>query len=392
MHKKKMLLSVISLMLCALLAFSACDGGKKDKEDKNEKTSSLSGDVITDAGNENQNDITESVTTNQPVKPSTEKLIALTYDDGPNPSTTNRILTALEENNSVATFFIVGNRIDSSTETIQRAIDMGCEIANHTNSHKYLNEISDSERSNQINNVNSKMESDFGYDVKLLRAPGGKYKGVTDSVGMPLIQWSIDTNDWRHKDTSKPRSEEQRQKEMDDIIDDVMSSVKSGDIILMHDIYDFTADMSEILIPKLVAAGYKLVTVSEMYEAYGQTLEAGEVYFNCYIKEVIHAVEPIPAGEYYVKTENGGGLNLRADATTSSNILVEIPDKTELTVTEAIKGWAKVRIYGIFKMVQVTHSAQSSSPPGGTEALSPANRGSRHLAQPSILCQQLQGQ
>lgn len=341
MFKKKMLFSVVSLVLCALLVFSACDSEKKEKE---EKISSTSAEEIVDAGNEKN--VTENVTTNQPVKPSTEKLIALTYDDGPNSSTTNRILTALEENNSVATFFIIGNRIDNNTETIQRAIDMGCEIANHTDGHKYLNEISDTERSSQINSVNEKMKSDFGYDVELLRAPGGKYKGVTDSVGMPLIQWSIDTNDWRHKDTSKPRSEEQRQKEMNDIIDDVMASVKSGDIILMHDIYEFTADMSEILIPKLVAAGFKLVTVSEMYEAYGQDMKNGEVYFNCYIKEAVHSVEPIPAGEYYVKTENGGGLNLRADATTSSEILAEIPDKTVLTVKEAIKGWAKVSYNG----------------------------------------------
>lgn len=345
MSKNKKLFSVISLMLCVLFVFSACEVSGRDKDDKKEKTSSTLNGEIVDAGNENQNDVTENAT-DTPFKPSTEKLVALTYDDGPNPSTTNRILSTLEENNSVATFFIVGSRIDSSRETIQRAVDMGCEIANHTQDHKYINKISDSERNYQISTVNESIKNDFGAEVKLFRAPGGNYKGVENSVGMPIIQWSIDTNDWRHKDTNKPRSEEQRQKEMDDIIDHVMSNVRSGDIILMHDIYDFTADMSEILIPKLVAAGYKLVTVSEMYEAYGQEMKAGEVYFNCYVKEAIHAVEPIPAGEYYVKTENGGGLNLRADTSTSSAILAEIPDKTVLNVTEAVKGWAKVSYNG----------------------------------------------
>ena len=227
--------------------------------------------------------------------------------------------------------------------------------------HKYINKISDSERSQQINSVNDKIKNDFGVEVKVFRAPGGNFKGVTDSVGMPLIQWSIDTNDWRHKDTtSKPRSEEQRQKEMDDIIDHVMSNVKSGDIILMHDIYDFTADMSEILIPKLVAAGYKLVTVSELYEAYGQNMKDGEVYYNCYVKEVIHAVEPIPAGEYYVQTENGGSLNLRKDASTSSEVLAEIPDKTVLSVTEAIEGWAKVSYNGHTGWVSTTYIRENS--------------------------------
>lgn len=347
MQKKKLFLSVVSLILCALFVLGACsDKGKKEKENKSDEAaeSTVTAEFVDANGNETTSSEAEKEENKvtPPKKPSTEKLIALTYDDGPNPSTTNRILDTLKANNSVATFFVVGNRIDDGHDTIQKAVDMGCEIANHTKDHKYLNEISDSVRDEQINSVNKKVKNDFGVDVALLRAPGGKYKGVTDKIDMPLIQWSIDTNDWRHKDTSKPRTEEQRQKEMDEIINDVMSTVKSGDIILMHDIYDFTADMSEILIPKLVAAGYKLVTVSEMYEAYAQELNGGEVYFNAYFKPAYHAVEPIPAGEYYVKTENGGGLNLREDATTSSKILAEIPDGTVLTVAEAIKGWAKV--------------------------------------------------
>lgn len=347
MQKKKTMLSLISLMLCVLLVFSACSSDSKKETDEADKTSVTSENVYTD-GQESTDGAGGGEEVIAPAKkPSTEKLIALTYDDGPNPTTTNRILTTLEENSSVATFFVVGNRIDSGHDTIQRAVDMGCEIANHTYDHEYLNEISDSARSEQINTVNEKMKNDFGVEVELLRAPGGKYSGVTDSIDMPLIQWSIDTNDWRHKDvSSKPRTEEQRQKEMDEIVDHVMSNVKSGDIILMHDIYDFTADMSEILIPKLVAAGYKLVTVSEMYDAYVQELKGGEVYFNAYFKPVVHTVEPIPAGDYYVKTESGGGLNLRADATTSSAILAEIPDSTVLSVTEAIKGWAKVSYNG----------------------------------------------
>lgn len=341
MQKKKIMMAFAALMLCMTFVFSACSLGDK-KSDDNGKNSA---DYIDADGQETTG--SEEETTQAPKTPSTEKLIALTYDDGPNPSTTNRILTALENNNSVATFFVVGNRIDDGIDTIQRAINMGCEIANHTYSHKYLNEISDSARDEQINSVNDKIKSEFGVDVELLRAPGGKYKGVTDKIDMPLIQWSIDTNDWRHKDlSSKPRTEEQRQKEMDDIIDHVMTNVKSGDIILMHDIYDFTADMSEILIPKLVAAGYKLVTVSEMYEAYVMDLEGGEVYFDAYFKPASHPVEPIPAGDYYVKTETGGGLNLRSDASTSSSILAEIPDGTPLTVTDAIKGWAKVTYNG----------------------------------------------
>lgn len=356
MQKRKLMFTVISLLLCVLFVFSACSvNGNNDDEDK---SSTAQGEIV-DVGGENTGDET---TTNPDVKtPSKEKLIALTYDDGPNPSTTNRILTALEKNNSVATFFIVGNRIDSGTDTIQRAINMGCEIANHTYSHKYLNKISDSERNSQIDKVNEQMKSQFGIDVKLLRAPGGNFKGVEDEIDMPLIQWSIDTNDWRHKDVSgKTRTEEQRQKEMDEIIDYVMTNVDSGDIILMHDIYDFTADMSEILIPKLVNAGYKLVTVSEMYEAYCQDLNAGEVYYNCVATPVSDMQEPIPAGEYAVTTKNGGGLNLRSEASKSGNILIEIPNQTVLNVTESVEGWAKVTYNGYTGWVSTAYLKQHS--------------------------------
>lgn len=354
MQKRKLLLAVVSLLLCVLFVFGACSVDKGDKDPTN-----ADGEVV-DVTGDGAEDTTAAT---QPAvkKPSTEKLIALTYDDGPNPSTTNRILSALEKNNSVATFFVVGNRIDSGTDTIKRAIGMGCEIANHTYSHKYLNKISDSERNYQIDTVNDQIKNQFGVDVKLLRAPGGNYQGAEDKIDMPLIQWSIDTNDWRHKDVSgKTRSEAQRQKEMDDIIDHVMNNVKEGDIILMHDIYDFTADMSEILIPKLVAAGYKLVTVSEMYDAYCQELNAGEAYFNCVITPVSDLQEPIPAGEYAVTTKNGGGLNLRSEASKSGAILIEIPNQTVLNVTESIEGWAKVTYNGHTGWVSTAYLKQYS--------------------------------
>lgn len=354
MQKRKCFISVVSLLLCVIFIFGACSVDKTEDE-----TTSETNEVVDVGG---QGESTIQPVTQPPVrKPSTEKLIALTYDDGPNPSTTNRILAALEKNNSVATFFVVGNRIDSGVDTIRKAIGMGCEIANHTYSHKYLNKISDSERNSQINKVNDQIKNQFGVEVELLRAPGGNFKGVESEIDMPLIQWSIDTNDWRHKDvSSKPRSESQRQKEMDDIIDHVMSNVKDGDIILMHDIYDFTADMSEILIPRLVNAGYKLVTVSEMYEAYCEDLNAGEVYYNCVIKPVSELQEPIPAGEYIVTTKSGGNLNLRAEASKSGGILIEIPNQTVLDVTEAVEGWAKTSYNGHVGWVSTAYLKQYS--------------------------------
>lgn len=341
---KKRLISIISVIMCIALLFTACAGEKKkDKDSKRD-----SGEKITQAENidSDSDEVIDSPT--EPARqPSTDKLVALTYDDGPYAPTTGRILDILEENNSKATFFIVGNRIGDYPDTVQRIIDMGCEIGSHTYDHKYLNKISDQERENQINNFNNEMANDFGYDTALIRAPGGHYSGVEDVVGMPLIQWSIDTLDWKYKDAANPnRSETDREAKIDEIVEDVMADVGSGDIILMHDIYEFTADISEKLIPRLVEAGYKLVTVSEMFDAYALDLEKGGVYSFADPFASAQAEATVTAGEYRVTTRNGGGLNLRESTSTSSAILIEIPNGTVLNVVESVEGWAKCSYNG----------------------------------------------
>lgn len=334
---KKRLFAIISVAVCIVLLLASCGVDSKPKSKDPEKVSTAE---------KAESDEAVEITTTGPKKPSTDKLVALTYDDGPYAPTTGRILDILEDNGAKATFFIVGNRISNYPDTVRRIIDMGCEIGSHTYDHKYLNKISASERANQIDSFNSEMQRDFGYKTELLRAPGGHYSGVEDVVGMPLIQWSIDTLDWKYKDAAHPnRSQADREKKIDDIVEKVMSDVDSGDIILMHDIYDFTADISERLIPKLVAEGYKLVTVSEMYDAYCLDLEAGGVYS---FADPVAAQSDVPvvAGEYVVTTRNGGGLNLREGASTTSAILIEIPCGTTVSVTEAVEGWAKCSYNG----------------------------------------------
>ena len=82
---------------------------------------------------------------------------------------------------------------------------------------------------------------------------------------MPLILWSIDTLDWKSRDSEKVTSH-------------VLENVKDGDIVLMHDIYDSTAGAVKSLVPKLIDMGYQLVTVSELFEARGEVLEGGQIY------------------------------------------------------------------------------------------------------------------
>ena len=336
----KRILCAFMALVSVLTVFSGCN--KNPSEDE---TTTLAGEGGSDIVEENIS------TTKKPA--SSEKLIAFTFDDGPNKTYTNRILDTLENNGATATFFLVGYNIENNVETIKRAADMGCEIANHSLSHKNLMKITDPEISEQVKGPNEMVKSLAGIDIKLFRAPGGNFKGVTDKIGMPLIQWSIDTEDWKYKDAAhKNRSEEQRNADLKKIADRVIEKADKGDIVLMHDIYDFTADLCEIVIPGLVEKGFRIVTVSEMYEAYGKELEAGQVYYSVdFAVDNTIVVEP---GSYKVKTK-GSVLNIRVEPKSGAESLAKVPNGTPLTVVDCIEGWAKVEYNGVTGWVNTAY-------------------------------------
>ncbi len=324
---KKRLLCIFLAMLVVVSLFGSCT--KKPQEDE----------TTTVAGGEGGSDIIEENTTAK--KPSSEeKLIALTFDDGPSKIHTNKILDILEENNATATFFLVGYNIENNVDTIIRAADLGCEIANHSMNHENLTKIKSSEISKQVNGPNNLVKDLTDIDIKLFRAPGGNFKGVTDKIGMPLIQWSIDTEDWKYKDAANEgRSEEQREADLNKIAERVINNASKGDIVLMHDIYGFTADLCEKVIPGLVEKGFRIVSVSEMYEAYGKELKAGEVYYSVdFASDNTLVVEP---GSYKVKTK-GSVLNIRTEPKADSDSLAKVPNGTPITVIDCTEGWAKV--------------------------------------------------
>ncbi len=326
---KKRILCVFVVLIAAITLFVGCD-----KNPFAEETTTYAG--------EGGLDIVED-TTKKPM--SDEKLVALTFDDGPNYTHTNRILDILEENKATATFFVVGYNIENNIKTVKRIAESGSEVANHSLGHKNLMKSKPEEIEEQVNGPNELVKSLAGYEIKLFRAPGGHFSGVTDKIGMPLIQWSIDTEDWKYKDAShKDRTEEQREADLKMIADRVIGEAEKGDIILMHDIYDFTADLCEILVPRLVENGFRIVSVSEMYEAYGKELEAGKVYYDIdFSQENTVIVEP---GNYKVKTK-GGVLNIRTDPSRESVSLVKVENGTPLKVVESQPGWAKVEYNGV---------------------------------------------
>lgn len=195
-------------------------------------------------------------------------MIALTFDDGPNPSVTNRILDALKEYESRATFFIVGNRLHNYPDTLQRIVSENSELGSHTYHHKSLILLNPKEIKKELSAVDQYLEELLGFGATTLRPPYGEVNDVViETVKKPLIYWSIDTEDWKDKNADR-------------IVETVMSQVQDGDIILFHDLYDTTAEAIELLVPKLIAEGYQLVTVSELFKAKGIPLEDGNVYYH----------------------------------------------------------------------------------------------------------------
>ena len=193
-------------------------------------------------------------------------MVALTFDDGPQSSVGNRIMDTLAQYGGKATFFMVGDRVGSHKKEVQRMVAEGHEVANHTMNHKYLQKLGAAEIQAQVKRGNDAIEAACGVRPKIMRLPGGNHNAtVRANVHMPMIQWNIDTLDWKTKNADKT-------------VASVLNNVKDGDIILMHELYSQSGDAAVRLIPELVNRGYQLVTVSEMAAAKGYTLQAGKLY------------------------------------------------------------------------------------------------------------------
>lgn len=347
--KKRHFFAITAIFIILSMIFVGCAKNSQSPTGEGGSDIAVNEDTITDKNSESATIIETTAAETKPRFSASDKLIALTYDDGPHAEHTNTILDILEENGATATFFVVGYNIDNNVDTIKRAQSIGCEIGNHTNDHKNLTKCSYDTLRSQVDTPNQKIKEITGVEMTLFRAPGGAFKGVKQDIGMPLIQWSIDTEDWKAKDAAhKGRSEEERNAELRRIADLVIQNAEKGDIILMHDIYKFTADLSAIVIPELVEKGFKIVSVSEMYEAYGKPLEDGVVYFNVEFTNPVNTTNNnivLEPGNYKVKT-NGGNLNIRIEPKQDSSSIEKLSNGDSVKVIKSVTGWAFIEAPG----------------------------------------------
>lgn len=201
-----------------------------------------------------------------------KKMVALTFDDGPG-KYTKTIVDCLTENDAKATFFVVGRSLEANPGAVRYAYKAGCEIGSHSYDHSKLTKLSAADVKKEMQETDKRLKKIIGNKAMLMRPPYGAVSDkVKKNVGKPMILWSIDTLDWKTRDTKKT-------------VDAVMKNVKDGDIVLMHDIHEPTRDAALQIIPKLKKQGYQLVTVSELAKYRGYTLEKGVTYRTMYKKK-----------------------------------------------------------------------------------------------------------
>ncbi|MFJ7850284.1 polysaccharide deacetylase family protein [Peribacillus sp. NPDC097206] len=182
-----------------------------------------------------------------------QKVIALTFDDGPHPDNTTAILKSLNKHQAHATFFVLGSRVEHYPEVLQKMIAQGNEIGNHSWDHPQLTRLNKKKIKSQINKTQLAVLKASGYEPSLIRPP---YGAINDKVrkhigDMDVALWEIDPEDWKLRNKKK-------------VVRKVMNKAEDGKIILMHDIYKTSAQAADEIIKQLDQQGYQLVTVSEL--------------------------------------------------------------------------------------------------------------------------------
>ena len=200
-----------------------------------------------------------------------KKLVALTFDDGPNLTTTMEILDLIEQYGITASFYVVGNNINSETEkAMQRAVKLGCATENHSRTHSAMTEFTAEQMLEEIGYTSDKIEAAVGRKPRFFRPPYIAFNQLMyDTIDLTFIcgNGAEDYND--------EVSAEERYRR-------IMEQVCDGMVILLHDSEgNFrTVEAVRMLIPKLLEEGYEFVTTTRLFEGKGVTPQKNTIYTN----------------------------------------------------------------------------------------------------------------
>ncbi|KAB2337711.1 polysaccharide deacetylase family protein [Cytobacillus depressus] len=188
------------------------------------------------------------------------KIVALTFDDGPDGYYTPKILDILKEKNISATFFIIGDQVKMFPNVVKRIQQEGHAVGNHTWSHPNLFELTTTQLKNELQQTDEVIFSHTGIRTRLFRPPYGYYAKsdlqIIDKLGYKVIMWSIDTVDWSGKSS-------------EEIVLKVNMEESPGAIILQHcfgaasGVLDGTVKALPVIIENLLEKGYEFVTMDQ---------------------------------------------------------------------------------------------------------------------------------
>ena len=180
------------------------------------------------------------------------KYVALTFDDGPSRKCTSVLLDGLKERDVHVTFFLMGKNIEGNEDIVKRMSDEGHLIGNHSYEHIQLTKAGPEAVCEAVEHTQKQIEAITGKRPEYIRPPYGDWnEELEEEIGMTPVLWSVDSLDWKLKDTGK-------------ILRRVLKDVKDGDIILLHDIFSSSVEAALELIDILQKEGYVFVTADEL--------------------------------------------------------------------------------------------------------------------------------
>lgn len=270
---------ILCLLFAIVLTLVSCDDKGSNNKNNDDEYDLLPG-VVSPGSDSGSRPAGNTGNTGNTGNSNYKKRVALTFDDGPHVSRTKAIVDELDKYGYNATFFVVGNRVDgteySGGKAMKYAYDAGNEIGIHGYTHKkYYNKCTDKEYYAELNNTVKAIRKFIpDYTPTLMRPIGGAITAqrVAES-DYSVIMWNVDSLDWKY--TYSDSSSSGAEQKLDTIVDNVMSSVSDGSIILMHDIYQSTLDATKEILRRLHEEGYDVVTVSELL---GDEKQAGVRY------------------------------------------------------------------------------------------------------------------
>lgn len=182
--------------------------------------------------------------------------IAMTFDDGPHPQNTPRLLDMLRARNIKATFFVIGRSVDLYPNVVRRTVAEGHEIGNHTHTHRLLSKLGESEVRSELSRCHEAVSRAAGVQMKVMRPPyGGLLQAQREMVhaefGYPTILWSVDPLDWKRPGAGV-------------VTQRILKGTSAGAIVLAHDLHASTVDAMPATLDGLLQRGFKFVTVSQL--------------------------------------------------------------------------------------------------------------------------------